>query len=207
MKTNSKIFSILLAIFSFLNLNSYSQDLDTINIELDDAIIREGMKKYLNQIPEGKEASYGFNNRQEFSEVSYGEPLCFFTLSNDFKTSYTVRKEHPFYFDHEWFLPLTINNKARCFLFLNYENDKLSVIGIGGLPVCEELSQNEAWNPSEEGKNGLLFIYELGEKFILKNSISGLEIHPIGNTRKRLKPEKRKYFQKCEFIDKIFLTL
>jgi len=203
MKATRKIFSIILSILFLPLFYGYAQNLDTIDIKLDDAVIREGLEKYLALIPEGKEERYGFNSREEFSEISYNKPICLVTLPADFTEIYERDRACPLQFGHIWLLPLKVKNEVKSLLYLKYLDNELSVIGIGGRTLSRTLDREESWHSSQNEKMGLLMIYEPEENFLVKNTISGNRFYPLGNTRERFCPENGNSYSEEGLLDKL----
>ena len=117
---------LLLIVFLHLAVgNIYGQETDMKEIL---RAAEAGYPHYLAKIPVGQESFYGFNNREEFSEVKVGKPYKILTFR------YNIFKETAPNLDNfrptgEWRIPLTVNGVNRVLISVAKINKVWQEIG------------------------------------------------------------------------------
>lgn len=122
-----KLLYILFLLISipFIGFSQQQEKLDSVSFY---KAVQEGMEKYLNKIPTGKEFDFGFNSRDEFSEIAIGQPLQNY-LFQDY--SFSGNNDILFKPIQKWTVPLIIKNQYRCFINIIPSNDGYKAVGFG----------------------------------------------------------------------------
>lgn len=106
---------------------------------------------YLNLIPSGQEKEYGFNNRNEFEQVKYGEPYkVYFTTRENGKVNLLASNSYR--------VPLTVNGKYVALLTVQLKNGKAQVVDFGAAKLAQKI---QAFETSYTAKN---------ERVLLRNT-------------------------------------
>lgn len=106
------------------------------------SIAERDLKIFLENIPIGMEANYGFSDRKEFEKASLGKPISilfpteYFYSSAPFDSSKTNYEISPI-----WEVPIRVNGNIRCLLRLKNQINDYSLIGIGGSLTAIEIDR------------------------------------------------------------------
>jgi hypothetical protein len=148
---------IVFALFAVCLFQSkmYSQDFAPEDSTLFYSAAQTGIIKYLNKIPAGKESDFGFDSREEFSEIVLGESLRVFYLADSALVKDT---KSPFISAKRWKIPLLVDGEFRCFLEIVFRNGEYKVVGIGLREVASYLGSFVKGKNDKTMKNKGLYI-------------------------------------------------
>ncbi len=197
---------LILIIFVLTTVSSFGQESEELVIEPEQSIVSEGLTSLLDMIPEGKETNYGFESRSDYSKIKVGDPMYIYTLPEDSIVEQKGNVKIKFEITNEWFLPLYVDNKMICFLFLKKKGNKQEVVGFGANYLANDLNDEEELLKNKEEKNGLLLIPSLGGKFLVKGK-KDLEFYPLGVTKCKFKTKEDKSLNKKELFEITFSEL
>lgn len=215
LKEKNKINSILscinlkLLIVSFLvlsSISSFSQESEELVIVPEQSIVSDGLAMLLDMIPEGKEINYGFASKSDYTKIKIGDPMYIYTLPEDSIVEQKGDIKIKFQVTNEWFLPLYVDNRIICFLFLKKKGGQQEVVGFGANYLANDLNDEEELLKNKEEKNGLLVIPSIGSKFLVK-SRKDLEFYPLGVTKCKFKTKESKFLNKKELFEITFSEL
>ncbi|MGE5393920.1 MAG: hypothetical protein ACM3P1_04195 [Candidatus Saccharibacteria bacterium] len=182
----------LLISIPFIGFSQHQEKLDSVSFY---KAVQDGMEKYLNKIPTGKEFDFGFNSRDEFREITIGQPLQNY-LFQDY--SFSGNNDILFKPIQKWTVPLIIKNQYRCFINIILSNDGYKAVGFGLPTLAIDLDNFETRKGFKKIKNKALFIdYALNTYCIVKKDINNnLEFFPfrsINQCESNVLNEKDKY--------------
>ncbi len=133
MKNSVNLLSVLLVFIlsNFCTITLVAQD---EQIRKDISLVAErDYKVFLEKIPIGMEARYGFSNRNEFEKVTLGNPMSTLFPSDNFYNTdpidinMTNYKVSPI-----WEVPIIVDGNICCLLRMKAINNTCFVIGVGG---------------------------------------------------------------------------
>ncbi len=144
-------------------------------------VAEKQIHNFIDDIPENLMIRFGFNNKEEFKKITFGNPINIYVLENN------NIKSTP-----EWFIPIIINNEYRTFLTIIEKNGIYQAVGFGSRILAKNISETKT-----NSTYGLLRIYKLNLDFIIneitENQFKFLSI---------LKSDNKKY----DLVDIINLT-
>jgi hypothetical protein len=149
------------------------------------AVARSSIERFLEKIPPGFEARYGFRNRDEFKRALPGVPLRVyipFPDSQDAKNG--NRSDHPVATD-EWRVPVLVDGEFRSLLTVTTVAGVLKAVDLGGAALAREFGE---FDKKYSGSQRALFrVGRLKCDFILRkrpeSSIDEGEYHPLPSAR------------------------
>lgn len=197
---------LIVSFFILSAISSFSQEYEELSIVPEQTIISEGLASMLDLIPEGKEINYGFESRSDYDKIKIGDPIYIYTLPEDSIVEQKGDVKIKFQVTNEWFLPLYVENRIICFLFLKKKGNKQEVIGIGANYLANDLNDEEELIKNKEEKNGFLLIPSIGGKFLIK-SRKDLEFYPLGVTKCKFKTKEGKFLNKKELFETTYSEL
>ncbi len=105
-------------------------------------IAQKELALFLEKIPNGMEAEYGFNSREEFMKAKLLKPINIIFPSNDYY-SYEIIDSTSVTFlpSQNWKIPISVNTKICCFLHGKIIENNFKVLGIGGKLIAEKLNK------------------------------------------------------------------
>ena len=149
MKILSKLLMFFLLLFCII-LNSNAQD----NAEILQVAERD-IYKTLQNIPEGREKLYGFNNREEFEITEFGQVLRMYIYDNEEITA-----------TNTWRIPVMVKNEYRALASISYINQTLQIVDFGANVLAEDI-QNLINQNTDKQFNSFLRVYELQADFLI----------------------------------------
>jgi hypothetical protein len=171
-----KIFIIIaiILITTIQNKAIYAQ-----TIEIEDSLlfykaVQEGINKYLNKIPLGKEQDFGFNSRDEFAKIRFGNPMPIYVGNENLYTDSNIIDT--FYCTERWKLPLIVDNKYKCFLDV-INNNGYKTVGLGLCELAYDVENYMKYKKLMNTKSIGLFMDNSLKIYclVLKNQIGNLD--------------------------------
>ncbi len=97
--------------------------------------------KYLNLIPIGQEREYGFHSREEFKQVSYGEP---------YQVYFVVRENGKVFFKatSDWRVPVKVADRSVALITVRVKNHTAEIIDFGATRLAQVIQDFENSQPS-----------------------------------------------------------
>jgi len=90
---------------------------------------------FLNLIPEGSEADYGFNSRSDFSRIKIEKP---------YKTYYISADDNQLTFAlSDWRVPISVDGDYKTLLTVQNINGKAEVVDLGGNKLAQKIQEFE----------------------------------------------------------------
>ena len=172
----SKIIILVLVVMSFSQQKMlYSQSSEIMENTLILSVLQNGLENYLDKIPVGKENDFGFNSREEFNKIVFGDPMQIYSISENSSS------EIHFLPTKKWKVPLIVNDSYRCLLDISFNNGNYKVVGIGLNELASDIDNYERHKNLKSIQQKSLFMdYSLNVYCILiKNLNKHLEFIPF----------------------------
>jgi len=152
----------LLLLLIFLMLQGYPQENTIQNLP---AAVSGSLTEWLEKIPAGREAQYGFRNRSDFSRASLGVPVQVFTLDDAFftqpGTSPTLKSTG------EWRIPVIVDGKNCALVTVVKINGDWKIVDLGAHVLAQELAaMQERFTPAQFSVIKLFRVYPLQSDFL-----------------------------------------
>jgi hypothetical protein len=132
-------YGLSLILFAAATLNGYCIAAEEVDLQAMTQYANTNLTDILNNIPNGEEERYGFQNRDELSQAALGIPY----------QEYDIDKEEPTGY---WRVPVTIDGENRTLLRLKDSAEGWVFSGLGGTELARNLDDHEA-NMVSQGKN------------------------------------------------------
>lgn len=146
----------------------------TFHLDADIGIIQN----YLEIIPEGHEHYYGFEWRDEFERVSLGAPLRIHRLEQE-EALEGVQK-HITVQTNGWYLPLELDDRMPCFIYLQEGESGCRMVGLGLMGVASDLNvERGARGPKRYEGKALLLDLTMGFAAIIEDTPEGTKYVPF----------------------------
>jgi hypothetical protein len=102
------------------------------------AVAERDYASFLNKIPKGHEADYGFDDRPEFDRVEVGAPLRVHAVDVDYSGPFprAIKKIRAL---DQWRVPLTVNGKQRALLTVVKKDGRFEAADFGGAGLARSL--------------------------------------------------------------------
>ncbi|MCX6283605.1 MAG: hypothetical protein NTW31_05150 [Bacteroidetes bacterium] len=113
---------------------------------------KEQINSFIGDIPVNILPNYGFNNREEFKNVTFDAPFKVYTL-----------KDSNIVFESSWRVPVVIDNEYRALLTVIQINGEYQVADFGARVLAGELFAKKSVQTC-----GLLRVYELRSDFLIE---------------------------------------
>lgn len=99
--------------------------------------------EFLNRIPVGQEAAYGFRSRSEFVEATPGEPYQMFTLAS---RGIPSGQDYALETLNEWRVPVRVRGESRALLTVTRIDEQWRVVDFGAALLARDLADCEQRN-------------------------------------------------------------
>jgi len=154
---------------------------------------RAGLPQFLESIPAGDEAKYGFQSRSELALADLGTPFRIYALRpeaiENFK--YPAELADSLIEMDEWFVPVTVGGERRALLKVAQMEGRWQAVGLSGAGLASEMNAFDITLPSELKAAGLpaveemkfVRVYQLYSDFLLLKSKSGEMAYPFRSAR------------------------
>jgi len=153
--------SLLLLLF-FLILQGYSQENAIQNLP---AAVSGSLTEWLEKIPAGREALYGFQNRSDFSRASLGVPVQVFTLDDAFFTQPGAAPSLKSI--GEWRIPVIVDRQNCALVTVVKINNDWKIVDLGAHVLALELAaMQERFTPAQFAEIKLFRVYPLQSDFL-----------------------------------------
>ncbi|MCX6566133.1 MAG: hypothetical protein NTW38_06880 [Candidatus Aminicenantes bacterium] len=128
----------------------------------------QGLKLFLNAIPEGREPALGFGDRAEFDLAYLGNPYEMYTIHPDRLASAEGSGDKIILSLKQFRFPILCNGKIRALLNVAEVNSEMEAVGIGAANLASAIERIENSIPSSGGfsRRILLRLYQLRIDFI-----------------------------------------
>jgi hypothetical protein len=100
---------------------------------------KEGLDKFLNNIPAGYEQFYGFESRDEFKDAKVESPILIYTLSLDFLGDNLSNFTNYIQPTNDWKIPVTVNGASKIFLQVTKFDGTFKAVDMGGHELALEI--------------------------------------------------------------------
>ncbi len=128
----------------------------------------EGISEYLEKIPEGQEALFGFYNRSEFSRAGLGRPYQVMVLDPLFFEKDLEPGRDYLRAAGEWMVPVAVDGYYRSVLTLALMEGEWQVVGLGAAGLARELQDMEGRLGDPDAPGRLLVVHPLTADFVLE---------------------------------------
>jgi len=120
----------IIVLFSFIGIcgSLFSQNIQGDNAKIMN-YVRDNYAEILEQIPEGKENMFGFENREAFKNCEIGIPINVLRIVNEVEVEKT----------NSWRIPLVINGKYIILLTVSAVNQNYEIVDVGGRLLAERI--------------------------------------------------------------------
>lgn len=115
---------------------------------------------FLNLIPEGREKDYGFDSRNDFSQIKIEEPYQIYYLNYE-------NNELGFTTWHEWRVPISVNGVYKTLLAIQVFDGKTKCFDLGGNKLAQKIQEIEK-----------LHLSKLNQHVIIRNTILNQDFMP-----------------------------
>jgi hypothetical protein len=126
------------------------------------AAARDGLRRFLDRIPEGTRASYGFSSPEEIDRAQLGAPYRVWTADPE------RTRAAPLSSVREWRFPVTVDGEYRALLTVSSANGgPLRAVALGAAGLARELGRHERDRAvPAQAERVLLRLYELRADFV-----------------------------------------
>jgi hypothetical protein len=140
---------------------------------------RDGLRMFLNAIPEGELGYFGFTSKEEFDQTTIGTPFRIYTISPNKILSYKGEADISSLLSPtgEWLCPVICLGKARVLLTVARMQGQWQTVDLGGAIDAVEIEQiSQSWPPSQGYEMKFIRVYQANSDFILltKGKVSNL---------------------------------
>ena len=118
--------------------------------EIQDAA-RYGLPKFLQAIPAGKEAAYGFDSRESFGMAELGSPIRMVTYDKNVLIGGDASEPLPLRMLNEWRFPVLIQGRARALLTVSRMGDRWEAVDMGAASLAAEIDSLTTENKDIKG--------------------------------------------------------
>lgn len=178
------------------------------------SVAKRDAASFLNRIPVGREAAYGFKNREEFARVRTAEPLRVHTIDVAQNGGETVVSDDIRALD-QWRVPLMVDGERRALLTVVQTDEGLKTVDFGGAGLADSLDALDEVTSQENTKSRfLLRVVPLRQDFLgIPDASNGDRFYPASNilqssssrrssgTSPALSSEKIRALDKSEIIE------
>jgi hypothetical protein len=102
---------------------------------------KDGLQDFIKQIPDGYEASYGFNSKYEAVNSTIGNVYEVYSISPEFLNFPNLDKRTFVKPVGQFRVEVTFNNEVKTFLTITKENGNYKVVDLGGAELSKEFSK------------------------------------------------------------------
>ncbi|MFH0894664.1 MAG: hypothetical protein V2A54_09530 [Bacteroidota bacterium] len=153
----------LFIVITALGLHAIAQNSQASPNEKIKADANKQIPEWLKKIPVGKELSYGFQSRDEFSKATAGDPLSYFTLIKDgLVTSIEFR------------VPILIDGEYRALLTMQKNGEEYLAVDFGAKELAKDI-QTTLKN-ADVPVSGFVRCIDLHSDFLLMLGSSGEDV-------------------------------
>lgn len=144
-------------------------------------------EKYLSKIPSGSEKDYGFENYEELSKATVGEPIEIIALPSETKSGEVFGV---FIKTNSARVPLLVDGKFKALLNAEEIGNNINITDFGAATLAREIEpvfSSIRANYSEEIPIYMLRVYSIKSDFLVvyaDKSKEYIEIYPLPNFRK-----------------------
>ena len=169
-------FILFFLILGITNINAQTNQVSIIS-----EVAKAELLDYLNKIPEGQEAMFGFNDRVEFLAAEIGHPYEMITLKKDFlKDKNLISDKNYLISTNNWRVPIVVTNEARALLTVSKIDNQWKVVKIGAKGLANELQVFNR-NNTFIGELKMFRVFQLQSDFLLTE---GNIVYPLTSARK-----------------------
>ncbi|RPH37626.1 hypothetical protein EHM92_02185 [bacterium] len=120
---------------------------------------QDRLTEFLNRIPAGQEASYGFESRREFVDARVGRPYLLFTvdsLDSPAGGGYTIRPLE------QWKVAVNVGGTCRAMLTVEKVAGSMRAVDFGAAVLARELAEHEQGGDSAQPdvSRGILRLFD-----------------------------------------------
>ena len=152
------IFHIALITFTVIGA-----DAQTIGNEQE--VVYESQRQlslFLDKIPSGSEAEFGFKNREDFARAIIQDAYNVLLPKADFYADEFLDSSKTYtYYSKYWEIPISVDGNNCCFLIGMFNNDEFRVFTIGGKSVARSTNILNTQRGAGKTKNYILKLPEL----------------------------------------------
>ena len=179
---------LLLAVLLSLTMLSKAQDKEIIRVT------KSQLKEWLNKIPQGYEADYGFYNRDEFKKVEINKIMQVYFFDQ------TKIKTFPI-----WRIPIEIKGEFRLLATVVEKNGEYKIVDLGASLLAKDIQQTLEKNKVKANKIGFFRSTRMRADFIVGSTNNYI---PLTSAKEYLERKSNKEtFSKKQFSEKELLNL
>lgn len=168
---------IICIISTLLTLCVSMQSQDIRQSMLNSPMVQAGLFEYLSKIPNGHEVNFGFYDRSEFKDATFGRPYQIYRIQYD-SLEYESKE---FRETNKWYIPVILDNTYRCFLYVRNNANEFRIVGIGSMEIAKDIGLCENMYKSSNQTHDLIILDEINN-FLYLVSNDGL-FTPVRPTR------------------------
>ena len=138
---------------------------------------------YLSRIEPGKEADYGFSEKDDFDLCTVGKPYRIITFNHDFYNNPIQDNGDYIVIQNQWRVPVTVSGQSRIMLDVSGNPGNLDVTAMEGAALAQELQQ-KSMGVSDSDEFYLLLVPQLSSAFFVhegNNSFADAEFTPLSS--------------------------
>lgn len=182
-----KFFLLKFVLLLFTYVNVSAQDLHpsaTISPKQARMLATDQLPKVLQWMEPEDLSLYGFSAADDFQKITVGRPFYFASMEDAIESS---RKGKGALVIKSMMLPLILENKARCFIFLSYEDNEWKAVGIGSKEYAAK--GGSIFNKSDDNPSIIITLPQLHEEYVEDNSKGLSTYRPIFRSNKSMEKE------------------
>ncbi len=159
--------SFIIVLFILVSC-AYAQETANQNISF---AVKNSLLQWLEKIPSGDEANYGFQNREEFSRAGLGSPIQMFKLNDILYGS--DGKVNPMKPTGEWKIPVTVDEQNRALVTVMKRDLEWSIVDLGAAGLARELNDFKSKLTAEQFRDiKMLRVYQVESDFLFYDAPS-----------------------------------
>lgn len=166
------IFSYLYIFFvPLLCISTIAVNAQTKGNELE--VVNESQRQlslFLEKIPPGSEAEFGFENREDFAKAIIQDAYNVLLPNADFYSDEFLDSAKTYTYNSKyWEIPISVDGNNCCFLIGMFINDEFKVFTISGKSVTRSITFLNAQKEEEKKKNYILKFPELQKEYLISS--------------------------------------
>jgi hypothetical protein len=128
-----------------------------------------GLSSFLGHIPADSRQEYGFTQTDPLDKAYLGDPYNLHMITPDALFSYSegVPVASILTVTNQWYFPVMIQDKIRCFLIVDRMDDKWEAVSLGYATLARSMNQVRADWPADKGYSPVLIAVFQAKKYLV----------------------------------------